>query len=142
MLLVQSIHITDNFGFDKQSANKQDLASQTETVFLATDSQPYCVNGMGKFPLKKFSSFSPKTKSRSPQNLGLVAAGAIFLLAQLAVIAIWSYLWQRRRKTDPFQATMLSGTVPGPQIPSGGPSNSRTESMCKLYDTGYAGRHF
>lgn len=49
MLLVQSIHITDNFGFDKQQLqNKQDMASQTETVFVATDSQSYCVNGMGK----------------------------------------------------------------------------------------------
>ncbi|XP_063703650.1 uncharacterized protein LOC134833302 [Culicoides brevitarsis] len=114
MLLVQSIKITDKFGFEKQQGDL-DVMQQGGTVFLAPDANNFCVNG-----------------------LGLVASAAIFLLAQLAVIAIWTYMYQRRqRKHSHFDETILNGTVPGPQI-----GGSRTDSMCKLYETGYQGRVF
>ncbi|XP_058129267.1 uncharacterized protein LOC131289165 [Anopheles ziemanni] len=114
MLLVQSIQITDKFGFEKQQGAKPKISS-SETVFVANDGQGICVNG-----------------------LGLIVAGAVFLLAQLAVIAIWTYLWQRRRKQRQFEnASMGSSVVPTPTL-----TGSRADSMCKLYDSGYAGRHF
>jgi hypothetical protein len=46
MLLVQSIHITDKFGFEKQQQSKA-KSSNSETVFIASDSQGMCVNGLG-----------------------------------------------------------------------------------------------
>ncbi|XP_055620980.1 uncharacterized protein LOC129765119 [Toxorhynchites rutilus septentrionalis] len=115
MLLVQSIQITDKFGFEKQQQAKPKLSS-SETVFVAsTDAQGICVNG-----------------------LGLIVAGAVFLLGQLAIIAIWTYLWQRRRKQRQFEnASMGSSVMPSPTL-----ATSRGDSMCKLYDSGYAGRHF
>lgn len=112
MLLVQSIHITDKFGFASKQQQAKPTVSSSETVFYATpDTQSFCVNG-----------------------LGLIVAGTIFLLAQLAVIAIWTVMYQRRQKQRDFENSTISS-----QIPS---NSSRTESMCKLYDTGYAGRHF
>jgi hypothetical protein len=48
MLLVQSIHITDKFGFAKQQQSKPTVSS-SETVFYATpDHQGFCVNALGK----------------------------------------------------------------------------------------------
>ena len=63
-----------------------------------------------------------------------MVAGTIFLLAQLAVIAVWTCLYQRRRKLRQFDACSLSSQI---TVKAG----SRTDSMCKLYDSGYA-RHF
>jgi hypothetical protein len=68
-------------------------------------------------------------------KLGLIVAGTIFLLAQLAVIAAWTVMYQRRQKQRDFANSTITSQIP--------PSSSRTDSMCKLYDTGYAsGRHF
>lgn len=75
-----------------------------------------------------FFSFSLSVK------LGLIVAGLLFLLAQLAVIAVWTVIYQRRQKQRDFDASTIVS-----QIAS---ASSRTESMCKLYDSGYAGRHF
>lgn len=46
MLLVQSIQITDKFGFDKQTAVEK-TRSSSETVFVASDQAAFCVNGLG-----------------------------------------------------------------------------------------------
>ena len=49
MLLVQSIHITDKFGFAKQQQPKPTISS-SETVFYALpDNQGLCVNALGNF---------------------------------------------------------------------------------------------
>lgn len=47
MLLVQSIQITDKFGFDKQTSLEK-ARSSSETVFVSTDPAAFCVNGLGK----------------------------------------------------------------------------------------------
>lgn len=47
MLLVQSIQITDKFGFEKQTAPKPKSTS-SETVFIATE-PGLCVNGLGNY---------------------------------------------------------------------------------------------
>jgi PAN domain len=49
MLLVQSIHITDKFGFASKQQQAKPTVSSSETVFYATpDSQSFCVNGLGE----------------------------------------------------------------------------------------------
>lgn len=70
----------------------------------------------------------------------------MFLLAQLAVIAIWTYLYQRRRKQRAFDETSTTssgytnasgpiGTLPSLSV------QTRTDSLCKLYDGGMTARH-
>lgn len=53
MLLVQSIQITDKFGFaNKQQQQAKPSISSSETVFYAKpDAQSFCVNGLGEFHL-------------------------------------------------------------------------------------------
>ncbi|CAO1439784.1 unnamed protein product [Diamesa serratosioi] len=115
MLLVQSIHITDKFGFAKQQQPKPTISS-SETVFYAVpDNQGLCVNA-----------------------LGLIVAGTAFLLAQLAVIAIWTVLYKRRQKQRHFDQLSVSSHIPQ----STTTMTSSRDSMSKLYDTGYTGRHF
>lgn len=53
MLLVQSIEITDKFGFEKQQQLKP--KDTKETIFLSNDLQAFCVNGFGK---RKYLDFS------------------------------------------------------------------------------------
>lgn len=54
MLLVQSIQITDKFGFDKQTSMEKARAS-SETVFVANDpATAFCVNGLGNFSNSKY----------------------------------------------------------------------------------------
>ncbi|KAI9577001.1 hypothetical protein GQX74_014368 [Glossina fuscipes] len=136
MLLVQSIQITDKFGFDRQQQTKSSNAYDTnETVFIANETnQGFCVNA-----------------------IGLIVAGTVFLLAQLAVIAIWTYLYQRRRKLQPYSTEGISNTsnygshsgssgstVLGGGCGGGGGSNvtnTRSESLCKLYEGGFGQRH-
>lgn len=48
MLLVQSIQITDKFGFEKQQGGKPKTSSSSETVFFAPEATGFCVNGLGK----------------------------------------------------------------------------------------------
>lgn len=70
--------------------------------------------------------------------VGLIVAGTVFLLAQLAVIAIWTYLWQRRRKQRSMEnaPSTYASSVPTPTLPG-----SRTDSLSKLYDHSFASRH-
>lgn len=71
--------------------------------------------------------------SHLSRKLGLILASTIFLLAQLAVIAVWTVVYQRRQKQRDFDNSAIASQI----------ASSRTESLCKLYDTGYAaGRHF
>lgn len=81
--------------------------------------------------------------------LGLVVAGTVFLLAQLAVIGIWTYVYQRRRKVQAYNNEIISnasnyGSQNGSSssVVLGNMANSsRSESLCKLYDAGYRQRH-
>lgn len=57
MLLVQSIKITDKFGFEKQQQSKPKGINTSETVFMSTDGQGFCVNAIGEFRSISFSSF-------------------------------------------------------------------------------------
>lgn len=107
MLLVQTIQITDKFGFDRDS-NKSALG--TEAVFIPNGEPGLCVN-----------------------IAGLIVAGIVFLAAQLTIIAAWTFIWQRRRLGNKLGQDAVSVNL---SIPSGLSSN-RTDSMCKLYEGGY-----
>lgn len=114
LLLVQSIQITDKFNFEQAPKNnKTSLA--TESVFMQSESvNGFCVN-----------------------MAGIIVAGTVFLAAQLAVIAAWTFIWQRRRMNMKHHQDAMSVSVSMPSSMS----VSRTDSLCKLYDGGY-GRRF
>lgn len=141
MLLVQSIQITDKFGFEKQQGQKPKNSGSSETVFFTPETPGLCVNGLGKLIANVRRATIVNTFSFYP---GLIVAGTVFLLAQLAVIAIWTFLWQRRRKqrshdngaASAYGGSSSSSAVPTPTLPG-----SRSESMSKLYDHSFASRH-
>lgn len=116
LLLVQSIHITDKFGFNR---NKSASASS------------YSTDDMSSVYLHD------ETSSGLCINLaGVIISGIVFLAVQLAVIMAWTCVWQRKRlyKNSPYHQDGLSLSVPGLS------NVARTDSLCKLYDTGYARR--
>ncbi|XP_060648460.1 uncharacterized protein LOC132786083 isoform X1 [Drosophila nasuta] len=84
MLLVQSIQITDKFGFEQQQSRKASIGENyegNETTFTASETgHGFCVNA-----------------------IGLISAATIFLLTQLAIIGIWTYCYQRRQKLQAYQ---------------------------------------
>ncbi|XP_037944045.1 uncharacterized protein LOC119676859 [Teleopsis dalmanni] len=124
MLLVQSIQITDKFGFDKQQQGKPKGYDVNETVYVANDPEhAYCVNG-----------------------IALIVAGTVFLLAQLVVIAIWTYLHQKRRKHMPYVVNQAGSSASAFGASSTSTSttiaaNARSESLSKLYESNFAARH-
>ncbi|CAG9817948.1 unnamed protein product [Phaedon cochleariae] len=95
LLLVQSIQITDKFGF-----NGENNRTESEAVFIPANAP--CVN-----------------------VAGLVVAAAVFLSAQLVVIAAWTFIWQRRR---------LGGKIEDGVSVAQSLGHGRTDSLCKLYE--------
>ncbi|CAH0559295.1 unnamed protein product [Brassicogethes aeneus] len=109
MLLVQTIQITDKFGFDRDG-NK---TVGNEAVFIPSSDPGLCIN-----------------------VAGLIVAATVFLSAQLAIIAAWTFVYQRRKLSQKLNQDNMSVSV---SMPSGLSSN-RTDSLCKLYD-GYSSSH-
>ncbi|KAI4459504.1 hypothetical protein MML48_6g00003547 [Holotrichia oblita] len=106
LLLVQTIQIKDKFGF----GNENKSASVTnEAIYLPTNENGFCIN-----------------------MAGLIVAGTVFLASQLAIIAAWTFISQRRRLENKLNDGM-SVSVSLPSVLSA----SRTESLSKLYDAGY-----
>ncbi|KAK6628021.1 hypothetical protein RUM44_010503 [Polyplax serrata] len=106
MLLVQSIHISDKFGFPAASRN----STENEAVFIQADAG-----------------------TNTCMNIAyLAAAGAIFLVAQLAVVAALALAWQKRKRSpkDDLSVSISNGLM----------NVARTDSLCKLYESGYARR--
>ncbi|CAH1184115.1 unnamed protein product [Phyllotreta striolata] len=102
MLLVQSIQITDKFGFDKDNKS---TSIGNEAVYIPGDTG-FCIN-----------------------VAGLIVAVTVFLSAQLAVIAAWTFIWQRRKLINKLDDNMsVSVSIPS-QL-----AGSRTDSLCKLYE--------
>lgn len=116
LLLVQSIHITDKFGFNRnKSASASSYSTDDMSSVYLHDETPsgLCIN-----------------------LAGVIISGIVFLAVQLAVIMAWTCVWQRKRlyKNSPYHQDGLSLSVPGLS------NVARTDSLCKLYDTGYARR--
>lgn len=116
LLLVQSIQITDKFGFERDGKPLSNATSATrDTVYVESEdissTMGMCIN------LSE-----------------AIVAGTVFLVAQIAVIAAWAFTWQRRRQMLKHQeALSVSVSVPGMHP-------GRTDSLCKLYDAGYSRR--
>ncbi|XP_076659644.1 ZP and PAN domain-containing protein neyo [Halictus rubicundus] len=119
LLLVQSIQIMDKFGFKPDNKASNASSAARNTVFVESEdislSMGMCIN-LGE----------------------AIVAGTVFLVAQIAVIAAWAVIWQRRRQMLKHQDA-LSVSVSVPSMHSG---PGRTDSLCKLYDTGYSARRF
>lgn len=119
LLLVQSIQITDKFGFERDGKLPNATTATRDTIFVESEdvssTMGMCIN------LSE-----------------AIAAGTVFLVAQIAIIAAWTFTWQRRRQMLKHQdALSVSVSVPGMHSMSG-----RTDSLCKLYDAGYSARRF
>lgn len=84
MLLVQTIQITDKFGFDKQRAK-----NVTEDSVYIRETEATCVNAAGA-----------------------MLAAAAFLAAQLVVLAAWTCSWQRRRAAAKAAELLPGPTAP------------------------------
>jgi len=132
LLLVQSIQITDKFGFAQQHQQAKpsvpSLGSNSETVFYAHQPEApssFCVNGLGKRIITHMPLFCCANNCVFA-CAGLIIAGTIFLLAQLVVIASWSVSNQRRQKQRDFENSTLNLKIPAVV--------GRSESTCKLYD--------
>lgn len=134
-------------------------------------SQPQAINSYKKFSLLEVNEKRLKIRMEAVKwiwfcvkiiiffyfPIGLIVAGTVFLLAQLAVIAIWTYLYQRRRKLQPYSTEGISNTSSygshsgssGSTVLGGGGggggggnvTNTRSESLCKLYEGGFGQRH-
>lgn len=88
LLLVQSIQITDKFGFNKngQARHQEDNTTTSygsESVYVhqseAETFESFCVN-----------------------IFGIVISCLIFLAVQVAVIIAWTYVWQRNKTRPPI----------------------------------------
>lgn len=115
LLLVQSIQITDKFGFERDGKSANASAAR-ENVFIESEETASSVMGMCI-------------------NLGeVIVAGTVFLAVQVAIIVAWTFTWQRRKQMLKHQeALSVSVSVPGMH-------SGRADSLCKLYDAGYSRR--
>ncbi|KAI9577188.1 uncharacterized protein LOC119641829 [Glossina fuscipes] len=138
ILLVQSIQITDKFGFNQDAANSLNSTENREKIYTSLSDETFtCLNGYG-----------------------LVIAGAVFLLAQLTVIVIWNTVQKRTKKErylyrhDSPPSTINYGspnTMIYGQSNSGSSSSSTShhhnnqgnanDTLNKLYDSGMSGRY-
>ncbi|KAG7211638.1 hypothetical protein KM043_010892 [Ampulex compressa] len=107
LLLVQSIQITDKFGFERDGKSPNATSATRDTVFVESEdissTMGMCIN-LGE----------------------AIVAGTVFLVAQIAIIAAWTFTWQRRRQMLKHQeALSVSVSVPGMHsVPA------RTDSLC------------
>ncbi|XP_005177489.2 uncharacterized protein LOC101896863 [Musca domestica] len=129
ILLVQSIQITDKFGFNQEETNALNSSDDHEKVYAGIAEESLtCLNGYG-----------------------LIIAGAAFLLAQLSVIVIWKTVQKRSKKerylyqqdSAPSSVnygapTMVYGASHLQHSSSQGKAG---DTLGKLYDSGISGRY-
>lgn len=133
LLLVQSIQITDKFGFNR---NNNPNGKPNDNSTLTSDSAVF-VRHHHQDGDSSFDSFCVNA-------YGVVISCLIFLAVQIAIIAAWTYVWQRNKnatkETQQYINDAMSVTL---NVPSSTMSNNvnRTESMCKLYDSSYNRRY-
>lgn len=126
MLLVQSIQITDKFGFGAQHASPEMKPADSATAYDGSSSgvmkhrDYYNVDGL------------------CVNVFGVIISCLVFLAVQVAVLAAWAYVWNKKKYVaDNYMQHQQDGLSVSMSIPVG-----RTDSMCKLYDsTGYAKRY-
>lgn len=114
MLLVQSIQITDKFGFGAQQASPE--MNPTDTTAFSIKHHEYNIDSL------------------CVNLFGVIISCLVFLAVQVAVLIAWAYVWNKKRHVDKYH--QQDGLSVSMSIPVG-----RTDSMCKLYDTGYTKRY-
>ena len=92
LLVVQTIRIADKFQApaDSSPAKIRTASTESEVAVLSSDTvvpsqSPPCLN-----------------------LLGLLMAGALFLVAQAVLIGAWAFIWQKRRQTKMAETTVES----------------------------------
>ncbi|KAK7053130.1 hypothetical protein SK128_017679 [Halocaridina rubra] len=116
MLVVQSIKISDKFGFRGGRNQNQ----PRENSISRSDSTNYANNdGDNEMVMQEDVS------GVCINMMGLVLACSVFLVAQLVIIVAWTAVWHRRRRSK----------LEEPLSPA-----TTTESLRKLYDSGYPRR--
>ncbi|CAL1266420.1 unnamed protein product [Larinioides sclopetarius] len=80
LVVVQTIHITDKFGFDRESRRMDNFLDDHNKFSRdeAVSSSPTCLN-----------------------MAGFVISCSLFLVAQLVVLLAWAFVWHRRTKCKP-----------------------------------------
>lgn len=124
MLLVQSIQITDKFGFGAQHA-----ASPPDVRPPADTTTAYGGGGA------RYRDYVGGVDGLCVNLFGVVMSCLVFLAVQVAVLIAWAYVWNKKRHADD-KYRQQDGMSVSMSIPVG-----RTDSMCKLYDSGYAKRY-
>ncbi|XP_020817193.1 uncharacterized protein LOC110190877 [Drosophila serrata] len=142
ILLMQSIQITDKFGFQPEDG--------TTTNGSGNDS------GTGSGPHEKAYAGVAQDKLTCLNGYGLIMAGGLFLLAQLSIFGIWKTVQRRTSKerylyqheptpTITYGApTMLYGPPPPSSAGSSSGASyvgSAKDTLSKLYDSGINGRY-
>lgn len=131
MLLVQSIQITDKFGFGAQRASPEMRPADSDTAYGGG-------GGVGGGGVMKHRDYYD-ADGLCVNVFGVIISCLVFLAVQVAVLAAWAYVWNKKRHVadEYMQHHQQDGLSVSMSIPVG-----RTDSMCKLYDsTGYAKRY-
>ncbi|XP_060649377.1 uncharacterized protein LOC132786760 [Drosophila nasuta] len=144
MLLVQSIQITDKFGFVKKEPLQQETPQVKDNSQLDYD-KVFVVNETGGGGVAGVPGLCVN-------GIGFIVAVGVFLLAQSSVIAIWSFLYRRRQKHQPYINHFLSAPTKYQNSSSGSSTNcgsgnsnasmvnslpnAQADSLCKLYGKG------
>ena len=130
LLLVQSITITDKFGFQQSDKYQPvDWTSGRNSSNDLYDDASATDSGGGS------STTATSGLMGVCMNAGeAIFAGTVFLVAQIAIIAAWTFSWQRRRHALNKQQEALSVSVSVPGL-----HPSRSDSLCKLYSAHHQG---
>lgn len=121
LLLVQSIQITDKFGFGAQRASPEMRPADEAADYGGVRHQDFGAAGIDGLCVNLF---------------GVVISCLVFLAVQVAVLVAWAYVWNRKRHHHSAMDKYQDGMSVSMSVPVG-----RTDSMCKLYETGYAKRY-
>lgn len=92
LLVVQTIRIADKFQApaDSSPAKIRTASTESEVAVLSSD------------------TVVPTTAPPCLNLLGLLMAGALFLVAQAVLIGAWAFIWQKRRQTKMAETTIES----------------------------------
>ena len=88
LLLVQSIQITDKFGFNKHGQQQRHQQAEGNATSYAGGEAVY----VHQTEEDSFENFCVNI-------FGIVISCLIFLAVQIAVIIAWTYVWQRNKTT-------------------------------------------
>lgn len=119
-ILVQSIHITDKFGFDRRRTQNYSVDNASVRIISETNtSNGLCIH-----------------------IAGLVVAVALFLIGQLILIGVWTFAWRHRQLAKlhrfPGPGDDTNGIQPVMAVP-----HMLPENMCKIYESGsFMTRHY